>query len=102
MWAITIPLAAGDNWIDQQRALRYRRAWAIVNHQYFDYTAGVAPTAVDYVYVNSAPIQAAGQGLWVYPNGGTISNPVGSGGSGQQVHVLPGTPGSFITFVQYA
>jgi len=95
-------LPAGNTWLDELDYMEGRRAWVIVNHQYFDWTLGVAPTAVDYVYCNSVPIQAVGQGLWIYANGGVLSNPVGWGLSGQRVHVLPGTPGTSITFIQYA
>jgi hypothetical protein len=100
--AQTVALPAANTWLDENTALQNRRAWVVVNNHYFDYTAGVAPTAVDFVYVNSVPIQAAGQGIWVYPNGGSISNPVGSGDAAQRVHVWAGTAATPVTFIQYA
>jgi len=100
--ANTFTLAAGSTWLDERQYLKGRRAWMIINHQYFDYTLGVAPAAVDFVYCNSMPLVAAVTGLWIYPNGGVLSNPVGWGGDQSHVHVLPGTALSLITFVQYA
>lgn len=91
--AYEIPLLAGNNWIDQQRYLRGRRGWAVVNWD---------PVATNWIWINSHAMGAAAQGGRLAGIGGSFFAPIGYGENQQQVHVLPLVAGTPISFYQFA